>query len=245
MKQKFYKNEWWRDTITSLVGTVVGIVLTFGTTFYIEKQNKADMARKTVIITLHNLDVKIKSLKSNEAWMSHVDTLFRAVVKHLPADLDNVDTDTLRAAYDVFPYLDIHLNENIAESIFSTSIEVWEYMDDERAIGRISNCYSFSNYCEKIQEELQKERLTLFRDFLKEQKLVRYTPETAKAFLQRPEVQFHLSMHILQTGMMNRTLKLLVQMHERNKKELNISQAELDAAGELLTEEDYQELNES
>ena len=45
--------------------------------------------------------------------------------------------------------------------------------------------------------------------------------------------------------MMNRTLKLLVQMHERNKKELNISQAELDAAGELLTEEDYQELNES
>ena len=104
MKQKFYKNEWWRDTITSLVGTVVGIVLTFGTTFYIEKQNKADMARKTVIITLHNLDVKIKSLKSNEAWMSHVDTLFRAVVKHLPADLDFVVTVRRRAGSTVFPY---------------------------------------------------------------------------------------------------------------------------------------------
>ena len=140
--------------MTSLIGTLVGIVLTFGTTFYIEKKNKADMAHKTVVITLHNLDAKIRNLKASMAWMNHVDTLFHTVNK---VDLDDVSPDTLLAAYDAFIYLDIRLSENIAESIFSNSIEVWEYMDDERIIGRISNCYAFSNYCAKVQEDLQQE----------------------------------------------------------------------------------------
>ena len=127
--------------MTSLVGTVVGIVLTFGTTFYVEKKNKAEMAHQTVVITLHNLDAKIKNLKESTAWMNHIDTLFQAVLEHTPTDLDKMNPDTLLAAYDGFIYLDIRLSENVAESIFSNSIEVWEYMDDERIIGRISNCY--------------------------------------------------------------------------------------------------------
>ena len=35
--------------VISIVGTVVGIVLTFGTTFYIEKKDKEKMVRKTVV----------------------------------------------------------------------------------------------------------------------------------------------------------------------------------------------------
>lgn len=231
--------------MTSLVGTVVGIVLTFGTTFYVEKKNKAEMAHQTVVITLHNLDAKIKNLKESTAWMNHIDTLFQAVLEHTPTDLDKMNPDTLLAAYDGFIYLDIRLSENVAESIFSNSIEVWEYMDDERIIGRISNCYMFSNYCAETQQKLQRERLALYQDFLKTQKSLRHTPETARAFFQRPEVQFQLSLHILQTKAVNRTMKVLAQMHKRNKKELNIPQEELDAAGNLLNEEDYKELGES
>ena len=175
--------------MTSLVGTVVGIVLTFGTTFYVEKKNKAEMAHQTVVITLHNLDARIDNLKESTAKMSHIDTLFQAVLKHTPTDLDKMNPDTLLAAYDAFTYLDI--SENVAESIFSNSIEVWEYMDDERIIGRISNCYMVSNYCTETQKELQAERLALFQEFLKTQKSMKRTPETARTFFQRPEVQFY------------------------------------------------------
>ena len=103
----------------------------------------------------------------------------------------------------------------------------------------------FSNYCAETQQKLQRERLALYQDFLKTQKSLRHTPETARAFFQRPEVQFQLSLHILQTKAVNRTMKVLAQMHKRNKKELNIPQEELDAAGNLLNEEDYKELDES
>ena len=243
MKQPFYKTHWWGETMTSLVGTVVGIVLTFGTTFYMEKKDKADMARKTVIITLHNLDSRITNLEQGMAWMNHVDTLFRVVSRHGAGDLQGVPADTLLAAFDIFTYQDIQLSENIAESIFANSIEVWEYMDDERIIGRISNCYAFSNFCAEVQQQLQEERTAIFKDYLKQLKVMEHTPEAARGFLSRPDVQFHLDMHSLRTGMLNNTLKIIVRMHERNKQELGIPQEELDAAGKLLTEEDYAALN--
>ena len=240
--------------MTSLVGTVVGIVLTFGTTFYVEKKNKAEMAHQTVVITLHNLDAKIKNLKESTAWMNHIDTLFQAVLEHTPTDLDKMNPDTLLAAYDGFIYLDIRLSENVAESIFSSenvaesifsnSIEVWEYMDDERIIGRISNCYMVSNYCTETQKELQTERLALFQEFLKTQKSIKRTPETARTFFQRPEVQFYLSKHAALTEFISSySMRILTLMHNRNKKELGIQQEELDAAGNL-NEEDYKELDE-
>ena len=217
--------------MTSLVGTVVGIVLTFGTTFYVEKKNKAEMAHQTVVITLHNLDAKIKNLKESTAWMNHIDTLFQAVLEHTPTDLDKMNPDTL--------------SENVAESIFSNSIEVWEYMDDERIIGRISNCYMVSNYCTETQKELQTERLALFQEFLKTQKSIKRTPETARTFFKRPEVQFYLSKHAALTEFISSySMRILTLMHNRNKKELGIQQEELDAAGNLLNEEDYKELDE-
>lgn len=49
MSKRFYDTDWWKNMVISIVGTVVGIVLTFGTTFYIEKKDKEKMVRKTVV----------------------------------------------------------------------------------------------------------------------------------------------------------------------------------------------------
>lgn len=38
MSKRFYDTDWWKNMVIAIVGTVVGIVLTFGTTFYIEKK---------------------------------------------------------------------------------------------------------------------------------------------------------------------------------------------------------------
>lgn len=63
MKQRFLDKDWWKNTTGATAGTIIGIILTFGTTFYIENRNKAEMARKTVMITLHNLDSAIDTME--------------------------------------------------------------------------------------------------------------------------------------------------------------------------------------
>ena len=36
MKQRFLDKDWWKNTTGATAGTIIGIILTFGTTFYIE-----------------------------------------------------------------------------------------------------------------------------------------------------------------------------------------------------------------
>ena len=55
MKQ-FFDKDFWKNTAGCTVGTLIGILLTFGTSSYLENRNKTEMARKTVMLTLHNLD---------------------------------------------------------------------------------------------------------------------------------------------------------------------------------------------
>lgn len=149
MSKRFYDTDWWKNMVISIVGTVVGIVLTFGTTFYIEKKDKEKMVRKTVVITLHNLDAKINNLNSSLEWMKHADSLFQAVARRIPDHLSEVAEDTLLAAYDAFTYRNVSVSESIAENVFSNSIEIWEYVDDEHIIVASVTAIHFAAFAQK------------------------------------------------------------------------------------------------
>lgn len=43
----------------------------------------------------------------------------------------------------------IHITDNSTERIFSSSFEVWQYLDDAKVVGRIGNCYSILSSCDK------------------------------------------------------------------------------------------------
>lgn len=45
------------ELIVTLIGTVIGILLTVGVTYISEKKDKEEMARKALMLTIHNLDV--------------------------------------------------------------------------------------------------------------------------------------------------------------------------------------------
>lgn len=84
MKQRFLDKDWWKNTTGATAGTIIGIILTFGTTFYIENRNKAEMARKTVMITLHNLDSAIDTMEMLLQELQRRDSLFTRVCSLMP-----------------------------------------------------------------------------------------------------------------------------------------------------------------
>ena len=45
MKQ-FFDKDFWKNTAGCTVGTLIGILLTFGTSSYLENRSKTEMARK-------------------------------------------------------------------------------------------------------------------------------------------------------------------------------------------------------
>ena len=65
LKNMFRFTEWWMNASSATFGTILGIVLTVGITYWQQMENQKEMTRKIAKITLHNIDVRINSLKNS------------------------------------------------------------------------------------------------------------------------------------------------------------------------------------
>ena len=241
MKQRFLDKDWWKNTTGATAGTIIGIILTFGTTFYIENRNNAEMARKTVMITLHNLDSAIDTMEMLLQELQRRDSLFTRVCSLMPDKYEQMGNDSLILFVNTFGSHRMNITDNTAESIFSNSFEVWQYLDDEKVIGRIGNCYSILHACYEQYDKIQNLRMDAFRAYWHQYPPTDY-PNPKEAFLaliQRNDVRYVLSVHNTVVRLLERTYGIMHRLNERNKQVLGIPQEELDEIGNLLEQNSY------
>lgn len=156
MKQ-FFDKDFWKNTVGCTVGTLIGILLTFGTSSYLENRNKTEMARKTVMLTLHNLDASTRNMQTLLDELQQYDTLFTRAASLMPDRLGQMGSDSLQMFVNAFGSRRLLMTDHTTSSIFSNSFEVWQCLDDEKVIGRIGNCYSVLDVCR--EEYLRMEEL--------------------------------------------------------------------------------------
>ena len=221
MKQ-FFDTDWWKNTTGCTVGTIIGILLTFGTSFHLGNRNKAEMARKTVLLTLN-------------------DTLFTRAASLMPDRLGEMGDDSLRIFINAFGSRRLLMTDYTTSSIFSNSFEVWQCLDDEKVIGRIGNCYSVLDVCNEEYKRMEALRMKAFQAYWGECPPMDYpdVEKAAKALLMRNDVRYVLQIHPNITQMLRNTHDIVCQLNERNKQVLRITQEELDEAGKLLEKNSY------
>ena len=56
MKTKWKLSDFWEQTLSCTLGTVIGIILTFGTSAWIEYHEKQETERTAAMMVIHNLD---------------------------------------------------------------------------------------------------------------------------------------------------------------------------------------------
>lgn len=54
--KKFHISDFWSNTLASTIGTIVGIVLTFGTSHLIERRQEAARERHIALMVIHDID---------------------------------------------------------------------------------------------------------------------------------------------------------------------------------------------
>lgn len=59
---KWKLSDFWTQTLSCTLGTVIGIVLTFGTSAWIEYREKQEMERTAALMVIRNLDSFIDEL---------------------------------------------------------------------------------------------------------------------------------------------------------------------------------------
>lgn len=236
LKNLFRFTEWWMNASAATFGTILGIVLTVGITYWQQMENQKEMTRKIAKITLHNIDVRINSLKNSCELLMKKDSIYGKLQSYMPDKLNKLPKDSLNQYLNLLFYGDYRTHDTKSEEIFSSSFEVWQFLDDEKVIGRISNCYSFLEMNEKFVKDITLQlaeyafntSAKIMTENTKYDEL-----KAAKYYLKNPDVMAaYLKINYI--PLIYSIISTVQELNEKNKEVLGINQNELDELSNLI-----------
>lgn len=227
------------NALASTFGTILGIVLTVGITYWQQMENQKEMTRKIAKITLHNIDVRLSSITNSCKRLIIKDSVYAKLQTYMPDKLDELPEDSLKQCMDLLLYENFMAQDTKSEEIFSSSFEVWQFLDDEKVIGRISNCYSFLEMSEKLITEIE-QKLSQYSYKNTADIMAQYTEydgyKVAKSYLKNPEVMaIYLKINLI--PLIYNMVDTVEKLNEKNKKVLGINQKELNDLSDLLEDD--------
>jgi hypothetical protein len=196
MRKKEKKKSWWMQFLISVMGTAIGVGLTFAVSHRIENRKKQQAQRLTAMMVIHDIDESVKSLKTLK---ENMETQYNALlfVREQFDQLDSVPIDTINKVVEFITAEDQDFRFDMSkEKIFHSSPETWQNLGSMKFIDNVQSFYferqsfqdlqnksslwikpvSLSEY-EKIKidysnmdlEEYLDKYYALLRDFLKNQ----------------------------------------------------------------------------
>lgn len=133
---------WGKGFLTSVLGTTVSIILTFGTSALVDSKQKADIQRQTAMMVIHDIDVCVDQMEE----MAKDEEEMNNAVKYILAHLDQIASlpkDTLELAMDMLTdyYEDNTIFDDAKENIFKSSQDIWSNLDNMAFIDNMERFY--------------------------------------------------------------------------------------------------------
>ncbi len=168
IKIKISRN-WWSNTTSAFVGTLMGIVITFGTTAYIENNREKKLNDKIIIYSMRNIDMTIESIEKLQVSLEKEDSLFSFIYNNYPDNLEQIADSTIAEFIEALKYYNVQSPNKSAESIFTNNIETLQTANDIILVENISACFSLIKGCydryEKIYALRQKNLASFFINY--------------------------------------------------------------------------------
>ena len=145
--------KFWKNLLRTVLGTTISMVLTFGTSAFIQHHRKAKDRKMTAMMVMGNIEVFAENLENNANRMGWNDTL-AAYLLSIPMDsIDFVNQDTLRYCVNSVTAFYNLSHDKSTENIFSNSIETWKNLGNFEFIENVGNCFASINSMEEIYNE--------------------------------------------------------------------------------------------
>jgi hypothetical protein len=229
MERKFY--DFWTQTLSCTLGTVIGIVLTFGTSAWIEYRERQEMERTAALMVIHNLDSFCEDLDEAVKDLQPIDSICFKVLGAKDR-LETIPEDTLDMFVNSFLSHSFNTHDQTTETIFSSNIETWKSIDNREFIDLAGNCFSAKKLMVKFQERLEEEKNDLTDLFLKTiafgDKPPKSVHEKAAAILRSATFcTFIVKQHSFYLYGFKTGQKLLREKTEKCKQMMNVTDEEL------------------
>lgn len=220
--------DWWLATMSSVVGTVIGIVLTLGTNLYFEKQHKKEIERTAVLMVVSNIDDYCRKFDGDIKTLKNVDSVSIRIMNCKPADLKKIDNKSKEIFLKSLFYQNFNIFDRSAEKIFSSSIDIWENIDNSAFIMNVGKCYSLIESITKGFQDMENAKSKISERYGFAHNFTYSSYDTIlKQMLSDTALQNTLlTQHSINNKIFEIEVNILKQQNERNKKLMNINREE-------------------
>ena len=156
---KFWGNKKFQGTIKELiltiVGTTVSIVLTFGTSAWLENKEQEQARRMLAMTIINDIDQSLTVIRNR----AYIEERGRAVTNYLVHNIDRLESipdDTLFIFFNYITSCAFNTAEEFKktnENIFNSSQESWRTLNDRKFLNNVMDFYNARNTLEKQSEE--------------------------------------------------------------------------------------------
>lgn len=235
MKTKWKLSDFWEQTLSCTLGTVIGIILTFGTSAWIEYREKQETERTAAMMVIHNLDSFCEDLEESVKELQTIDSISMRVLTAKDR-LETVSEDTLQLFVSSFLTHTFNTNDQTAETIFSSNIETWKSIKSSEFVELAGNCFSAKRLMVKFQDRLEIEKNNMSDLYLETvvcaDKPVESTLEKAAMVLSSATFRSFINkQHGFYLAGMQMGLKVLREKTDDCKRLMGVTEAELQQFG--------------
>ena len=152
-KNKKSRNNWGMQFLISVLGTAIGVGLTFAVNNRMENRKKEQAQRLTAMMVIHDIDETIDQVKKMKEDMESGYDKTMYVMEHLD-QMDSVPDDTIYKAVEYLLHRDRDFRFDVSkEKIFHSSPDTWQNLGSMKFIDNVQSFY-FDR--ESFQESMNK-----------------------------------------------------------------------------------------
>lgn len=192
--EKIYgTNRGWWDSFTScLIGTLLGIGITFAISGYLEYRNNKEVEHIIQLMNVADMYLTVDSYKTEEERGLYLDSLFTEVQRYYPDSIYSVQPEFIQEVYDNLLTLEISGSNNSVENILNNSLQVWTSTENLSIITDINEFYSAKEAADNGLKELMSIRKMLFDNLTKRYPLYFSDYKEAASYLYGSEENLRL-----------------------------------------------------
>ena len=229
--KKFHISDFWSNTLASTIGTIVGIVLTFGTSHLIERRQEAVRERHVALMVIHDIEGYCDLVENTMEEWEELDSINNFILDYVSEDSVQIADSTLNLFLENLGLCNVWAYNITTQNIFNSNIEIWQDVSDKNFIVYTGICFDLMSAIEKEKEKYISCMDQAFVSYVTNVEPVLTDDTSLRQDIQRTiqEADVKLALYQLSSSLTiyKKNLDLIRMLNEKNKKIMNISDEEL------------------
>lgn len=241
-KKKKRKVSLWKQLLVIIIGTAIGVGLTFAVNNWMDNRKKEEAQRLMAIMVIHDIDESINTLKTLKEQMETMYNATLYVREHID-QLDSVPNDTLSLVLSfIVDNGEEFRFDNSKEKIFHSSPDTWQNLGCMKFIDNVQSCYynrqtfqdMYNNatlWQRPVSIEVYEELNNDDSDLSLEEVLDQYYAKLRillKEKLEDGHVKYYIDCTPSKLGSIASLIKYWIQVNDENKFLMSITDEELE-----------------